>query len=153
MDPFNANKTPIARPIANNMTPQGDPVHGHKKRMLQSLVHHALNGVNQGGRTVHDIAHSVKTAIGAYKNYSKEWDGLHGVDPKADGNGGPGMMPQQPMQQPARPQTPNLQMPQNRTPTPPIQQQMAQPPAPVSVQPPIARPMPAFMGGGHPAGF
>lgn len=164
MDPFNSNQQSPAQPMPNNQTPHGDPKHGHKKRVLQQLVHTALGQAGRSGAGVHDVAHGIKTALSAYKNYAKEWDTLHGTQlPGAQAAGMAQTAPQAVAPKPIA----NLQRP-------PISQQMMQPGAPVDQLPPalrgsqdqlppalrgvpdqnaIAPAMPAFMGGGRPAGY
>lgn len=141
-----------------------------KKKFLQQLMQTAMGGPSKG---IHDTVHAIKTAMGAYKNFSKEWDTLNGVSadamPKSQPMqqapksmpmpSTPDSMPKQPMQ----PTTdmnmhpmPAMQPMQNSQPLrssgntlPPVPPKMP----PILPQPQIAGPMPAFMGGGHPAGF
>lgn len=47
---------------------------GGKKQLLQRLLSNLLN---KPGRSMHEIINGVKSAIGAYKNYAKEWDNLN----------------------------------------------------------------------------
>lgn len=49
---------------------------GHKKQLLGKLMSNLLNKPN---RSMHEIINGVKAAIGAYKNYSKEYDTLNGI--------------------------------------------------------------------------
>ena len=109
--------------------PSAPGANGHKKALLQKLMDNLLS---KPGRSMHEIINGVKSAIGAYKNYSKEWDNLQGLGgtnqsvsggggniqnilkevqakkASQDGGGGPGMqpMPQQAPQAVA-PQTVN----------------------------------------------
>jgi len=46
---------------------------GLKKQLLQKLM---MNLLNKPGRSVHELMNGIKDAIGAYKNYAKEWDNL-----------------------------------------------------------------------------
>lgn len=54
----------------------GHPDHGHKKLLLQKLMSNLLS---KPGRSMHEMVNGVKSAISAYKNYSKEWDTLSGI--------------------------------------------------------------------------
>lgn len=54
----------------------GSSDNGHKKALLQKLM---TNLLSKPGRSMHEIINGVKAAIGAYKNYSKEWDNLGGA--------------------------------------------------------------------------
>ena len=56
--------------------PTGGPQDGAKKQLLQKLMSNLLN---KPGRSMHEIINGVKSAIGAYKNYAKEWDTLNGA--------------------------------------------------------------------------
>lgn len=56
--------------------PTGGPQDGAKKQLLQKLMSNLLN---KPGRSMHEIINGVKSAIGAYKNYAKEWDTLSGA--------------------------------------------------------------------------
>jgi hypothetical protein len=49
---------------------------GQKKALLEKLMSNLLN---KPGRSMHEIINGVKEAIGAYKNYAKEWDTLNGI--------------------------------------------------------------------------
>ena len=72
-----------------------------KKRLLQKLMSDILN---KPGRSINEIVNGVKAALGAYKNYSKEWDTLNGVDPQAGNAPQPGIdSAQPPMQPPMQP--------------------------------------------------
>ncbi len=66
---------PSAQPASTSSAGQG-----HKKALLQKLMDNLLG---KPGRSMHEIIDGVKQAMGAYKNYSKEWDTLHGVLPGA----------------------------------------------------------------------
>lgn len=105
---------PKPLPEWNRPSNMGNPNDGHKKALLQKLMSNLLS---KPGRSMHEIINGVKDAIGAYKNYAKEWDSLNGAvgagasaapsmgpsgiqkimqgiqDKKApqDGGGGPGM--------------------------------------------------------------
>ena len=57
-----------------------------KKRLLQKLMSDILN---KPGRSINEIINGVKSALGAYKNYSKELDTLNGVDPAGNAGGPP----------------------------------------------------------------
>ena len=120
---------------------------GHKKALLQKLMDNLLS---KPGRSMHEIINGVKSAIGAYKNYSKEWDTLSSaggshlpaggsstgiqsilkeVQTKKDGSGGPRNMPQgnpngMPVQSQGNPALGNPQaVPPSPQPTPPPQVQ------------------------------
>ena len=54
----------------------GNSNQGHKKALLQKLMSNLLG---KPGRSMHEIIDGVKQAIGAYKNYAKEWDTLNGA--------------------------------------------------------------------------
>lgn len=56
--------------------PQNSGDQGHKKALLQKLMSNLLN---KPGRSMHEIINGIKEAIGAYKNYAREWDALNGV--------------------------------------------------------------------------
>lgn len=56
--------------------PTGNSDVGHKKALLQRLMSNLLS---KPGRSMHEIINGVKDAIGAYKNYAKEWDNLSGA--------------------------------------------------------------------------
>lgn len=102
---------PKPLPEWNRPSNMGNPNDGHKKALLQKLMSNLLS---KPGRSMHEIINGVKDAIGAYKNYAKEWDTLNGAvastpamqgpsgiqkimqgiqDKKApqDGGGGPGI--------------------------------------------------------------
>jgi len=57
------------RPVSSSS--QGE---GLKRQLLQKLM---TNLLNKPGRSVHELMNGVKDAIGAYKNYAKEWDNLN----------------------------------------------------------------------------
>ena len=52
---------------------------GRKRELLQRLISNLLN---KPGRSVNELINGVKAAIGAYKNYAKEWDTLNGIRPE-----------------------------------------------------------------------
>jgi len=109
---------------------------GQKKQLLQKLMSNLLS---KPGRSMHEIINGVKDAIGAYKNYAKEWDTLAGgaagaVSPmvsggmkagasgiqkilqgiqqkKSDGSGGPGMSVGRPMTPSSMPPAPVMVAP------------------------------------------
>lgn len=60
---------------------------GHKRQLLQKLISNLLN---KPGRSMHEMINGVKDAIGAYKNYAKEWDSLSGMGMGAMGGGAAG---------------------------------------------------------------
>lgn len=68
--------------------PQNNPNNGHKKKLLNKLMEHLLN---KPGRSMHETINGVKSAIGAFKNYSKEWDTLNGLGDQASAPSGPSM--------------------------------------------------------------
>jgi hypothetical protein len=111
---------------------------GQKKAVLMKLISNLLN---KPGRSFHEISNGIKQAISTFKNFSKEWDTLHGTaaptgsgsensaqkvmrniqETKAnkgpvDGGGGPGMVVPQTANPPASGIPPMAQMP----PIPPI---------------------------------
>lgn len=161
MNPFNS--TPQA---PTSLYPSGGQQHEPKKRILQQLMQTAIGGPGKG---IHDTVHAIKTALGAYKNYAKEWDSLHGVSSPT------GVAPTPGNVSPRQGQSPTLMdIPQPKNSVPPItppttgigmmaqgqtaqtppRAQNVQPPAPTKlppVLPPIAAPMPSFMGGGNPS--
>lgn len=76
---------PAPEPQMSEMPPvsQGNPNVGHKKKLLNKLMEHLLN---KPGRSMHETINGVKSAIGAFKNYSKEWDTLNGINPDQGGS-------------------------------------------------------------------
>jgi hypothetical protein len=70
------------RPVSNG---KGD---AQKKQLLQKLMDNLLN---KPGRSVHELINGIKSVIGAYKNYAKEWDGLNGSVIGASANPGSSM--------------------------------------------------------------
>lgn len=148
MNPFNSQMNPPPQRPASAVSGQNDP----KKRLLMQLMQAAMG--TSAGKGIHDAVHGIKTALGAYKNFAKEWDTVHGMGEAAadpvgavmgNGVGGAGMQRMQP-----KPQMPAMQPMQSSQPL------NAQPPAPQPLPatlPPIQGPMPAFMGGGNPASF
>jgi len=121
----------------------GSKSDGHKKALLQKLM---TNLLSKPGRSMHEVINGVKEAMGAYKNYAKEWDNLGGgvsepvsssgneggiqkilreVQEKKsskDGSGGPGM----------------TRMPSSLPPAPSmVPQQMGNVPQPNNVMSPI----------------
>lgn len=78
---------------------QQDPT-GHKKALLRHLIGVAVGTTS--GKGLQEVISGIKTALSAYKNYSKEWDNLNGIaQPKSTtknptGYGGQGIRyPQQ----------------------------------------------------------
>ena len=55
---------------------RGSAADGHKRELLQKLM---TNLLSKPGRSMHEIINGVKSAIGAYKNYAKEWDSIGGA--------------------------------------------------------------------------
>lgn len=47
-----------------------------KKTLLQQLIAAAMG--SGAGRSIHETISNIKNAMGAYKNYAKEWDNLNG---------------------------------------------------------------------------
>lgn len=74
---MDTNQMPEQAPASN-----GSPDQGHKKVLLQKLM---TNLLSKPGRSMHEIINGVKDAMGAYKNYSKEWDNLNGLGDMAKG--------------------------------------------------------------------
>ena len=71
-------------PEWNRPTSQtGDKNNGQKKQLLQKLMNNLLN---KPGRSMHELINGVKVAIGAYKNYAKEWDSLNGISSEGMSN-------------------------------------------------------------------
>ena len=70
---------PMSRP------PSSPGPNGHKKALLQKLMDNLLT---KPGRSMHEIINGVKSAIGAYKNYAKEWDNLNGMGTAVGGAAG-----------------------------------------------------------------
>jgi hypothetical protein len=112
-------------PEWNRPTNTGSTGDGHKKALLQKLMSNLLS---KPGRSMHEIINGVKEAVGAYKNYAKEWDNLNGIggvttpavpsggssvgsvqsilkgiQQKKDGGGGPGVNQIQQLPQAPRP--------------------------------------------------
>lgn len=58
----------------------GGSGNNQKKELLQKLMSNLLN---KPGRSMHELINGVKAAIGAYKNYAKEWDSLNGMSTEA----------------------------------------------------------------------
>lgn len=63
-------------------TSTGNGDQGHKKALLKKLMSNLLD---KPGRSLNEIINGVKAAIGAYKNYAKEWDALNGISPESGG--------------------------------------------------------------------
>lgn len=83
MDPQNTSISPMMQPVSNFIgvpsTASPDPVHGHKKHLLHNLMSKVLG--NSQGANVHETISGIKSALGAYKNYAKEWDNLNQISP------------------------------------------------------------------------
>jgi len=69
----------------------------YKKSILHQLISSATNGA--GSKSLHEVINSIKSALGAYKNFAKEWDNIEGVvsgatagAPKAPGGGQANML-------------------------------------------------------------
>jgi hypothetical protein len=77
------NKQPDSMPAGESQN--GGPHAAHKKAVLQKLMGNLLG---KPGRSFHELSNGIKQAISTYKNYSKEWDTINGVD----GSGGPGVV-------------------------------------------------------------
>jgi hypothetical protein len=54
----------------------GTKTDGLKRQLLQKMMENLLN---KPGRSVNELVNGVKSVIGAYKNYAKEWDNLSGI--------------------------------------------------------------------------
>jgi len=82
----------------------------YKKNILKQLISSAVG--SSAGKSIHETINSIKNAMGAFKGFAKEWDGLKGL---TGGQKGGNPMPQMPVPQGQgqKPQMPNLQMPQN----------------------------------------
>ena len=64
-----------------------------KKQVLQKLLSHVLGKTSS---SVHETVNELNAAMGAFKNFSKEWDAIHGVTQKTNaptGVPGPGVPP------------------------------------------------------------
>lgn len=71
----------------NKPVNMGKPGDDKKKELLQKLMSNLLG---KSGRSVHELINGVKSVIGAYKNYAKEWDSLNNVGAVIGGaTGGP----------------------------------------------------------------
>jgi hypothetical protein len=127
-----------------------------KKTILQRLISHAMGGASVG-KGLHEVMNSIKTALGTYKNFAKEWDTLNGV--VASGAGAKAgatvgsQVRAQPAMPPRPPQAPNLQTvsPMGARPTgmpTPTGAPTSMPP-----RPPIQPPQPGSMGQGQPPRF
>lgn len=59
---------------------QNNQIHAPKRHFLQLMVQRVLG--NSGGRSIHETISGINAALGAFKNYAKEWDKLHGILPE-----------------------------------------------------------------------
>lgn len=66
------NQLPQTMPNQNNPSGNGN----QKKKILQKLMDHILN---KPSSSVHETISALNDALGAYKNYAKEHDTLHGT--------------------------------------------------------------------------
>ena len=107
-----------------------------KKTSLQQLVRHVLQG--GPGKSIHEVISNLKAALGAYKNYSKEWDNLHGITSDTGAKSAGGAQPPASMLAPKSMQPPQM-VPQQ--PVPQMPPAPVRPPQPVPGQP-INGPMP-----------
>ena len=82
-----------------------------KKTILQQLVRHVLQG--GPGKSIHEVISNLKAALGAYKNYSKEWDNLHGITSDTGAKSAGGAQPPASMLAPKSMQPPQM-VPQYR---------------------------------------
>ena len=98
-----------------------------KKTILQQLVRHVLQG--GPGKSIHEVISNLKAALGAYKNYSKEWDNLHGITSDTGAKSAGGAQP------PASMLAPKSQQPPQMVPQQPIPQMPVRPPQPAPMQP------------------
>lgn len=83
--------TPSPEPQMSELppVPQNNSNVGHKKKLLNKLMENLLN---KPGRSMHETISGVKSAISAFKNYSKEWDTLNGISSdQPTANSGPSM--------------------------------------------------------------
>jgi len=99
---------------------------GKKKQILQKLIQNLLD---KPGRSFHEMMNGIKSAIGAYKNYSKEWDNLSAIRqgnpqptrtiPSRPAQTAPSAMPTQaPQRMPLpRTQAPKFSVPTEQAPT------------------------------------
>jgi hypothetical protein len=67
---------PDSGETSEDSAPSGGKTDGLKRELLQKMMGNLLN---KPGRSVNELVNGVKAVIGAYKNYSKEWDSLNGV--------------------------------------------------------------------------
>ena len=64
----------------------------YKKALLQRLISMAMSGPAAGN--IHAAISGLKNAMGMFKNFAKEWDGLNGImGSKQQGQEGQGMLP------------------------------------------------------------
>lgn len=75
MDPFNSQANRQARPDRPERPDVAPAGNDAKKRLLQQLMQNVMGAPAKG---IHDTVHAIKTAMGAYKNFSKEWDAISG---------------------------------------------------------------------------
>jgi hypothetical protein len=148
--------------------PQNPAAVDAKKKMLEQLMKAIMNGGDT--KNIHDSIQGIKSAMGAYKGFAKEWDGLHNTPAQS---GAPSPTPATPPMPPSPAPTPMPPTPApaaDANPMPSMPKPAMQPPQapkmpPILSQPKmpqgpgmgtgadIAGPMPSFMGGGKPAGF
>lgn len=99
MDPQNPQIGPMMQQASTSPGPpptaSPDPVHGHKKHLLHNLMQKILG--NSQGKSIQETISGIKDALGAYKNYAKEWDNLHQLPSAGKSNMPPGNMPHRDM--------------------------------------------------------
>lgn len=137
MDPLNSPPQMQEEPPVN----MGGGHQEQKKRLLTQLMQSAMGGPSKG---IHDAVHAIKTALGAYKTFAKEWDTVNGKGEQAPQEGQEQGQMAPPMSMP--PPMPPMPM---QPPMPPVAPQL--PPVLPNASNLIAPPMPMFLGGGNPA--
>lgn len=75
MNPESQQQMKAPDSMPNTASMDGGQQNAHKKKVLQQLMGNLLG---KPGRSFHELSNGIKQAIGTYKNYSKEWDTLHG---------------------------------------------------------------------------
>lgn len=83
MNPFNTQQQNPAPMNGGQSAPPGESMgsQGHKRRLLHHLVNTAMG--TTAGKGLAETISGIKNAIGAYKNYAKEWDNLNGMGDSA----------------------------------------------------------------------
>lgn len=102
----------------------------YKRDLLRQLISAATGGAANKG--LHEVINAIKTALGAYKNFAKEWDNVDGAAKGAAEGAGQGAM----LKQMVKPPMGAMPMPNQppMMPKPPVQN--LQPPMTGPIQPP-----------------